>query len=91
MEDYLRPSIVQTEARKSGVFYDPLGIVYLIVPFNFPVWLVYKSAVPILAAGNTVIFRNSDSTPYTAEIIEDVFKEAGFGQGELLNVFSTRE
>lgn len=48
------------------------------IPFNFPFWLTLKSAVPMLAAGNTVLLRNSDSTPILADELEKVFVEAGY-------------
>lgn len=43
------------------------------IPFNFPLWLTFKSGLPMLAAGNTIICRNSDSSPRLAQAIEELF------------------
>lgn len=64
LERFLKTDRVATEARNSGVMYQPLGSIYLMVPFNFPFWLTFKSGVPMLAAGNTVLMRGSGKILY---------------------------
>ena len=88
MEEYLKPHIVEDAASKIGYMYQPLGSIYLMTPFNFPFWLIFKAGIPMLAAGNTVLSRTSDSTPRVGLLAEQIFREAGFDQGEFLNVFS---
>lgn len=83
MEKFLKPIQIKTEAVRSGYSFEPLGLIYLMVPFNFPFWLVFKSGIPMLSAGNTVLLRNSDSTPRVAESVEELFKSANFNNGEL--------
>jgi acyl-CoA reductase-like NAD-dependent aldehyde dehydrogenase len=45
-------------------------VIYLLVPFNFPLWLTFKGGIPNLYLGNSLLMRNSDSTPQLAEKIE---------------------
>jgi len=87
----LRPDMVHTEAKKSFISYEPLGGVYVMVPFNFPFWLTFKPVVPYLLAGNSVIVRNSDSTPLIGLAMEELFQKAGFDDFEFQNVLSSPE
>jgi len=64
MEKFLRTTLIKTEASvKSGYYFEPMGIINVGVPFNFPLWLTLKSSIPIISSGNTVLHRTSDSTP----------------------------
>lgn len=87
-EEYLTPKPVKTEAKSSYVRYEPLGPIYQIIPFNFPFWLSLKSAIPIILLGNTIIHRNAKTTPDVGIALEKLFKDAGFSNGEFLNVFT---
>lgn len=68
-----------------------MGVVYFIVPFNFPFFLAFKGGLPTLLLGNSVLVRTSDSTPLLGEKIEQLMKEAGFDSGEYQNVFTNRD
>jgi len=87
----LNPKIVMTEARRSQVEFLPVGPIYHITPFNNPFWLVFKGAIPALLIGNTLIHRDADTTPQLGQAIEDLMVEAGFENGEFLNVYSSPE
>lgn len=63
-----------------------MGLIYQMIPFNFPYWLVFKSGFPSLAAGNTLMVRNSDSTPQCGLELEKNFLEAGFEEGVYQNI-----
>ena len=78
-EGLLAPDQVRTEARKSYVRFDPIGVVLLVMPWNFPAWQVMRAAIPALAAGNAVILKHaslvSGSSLKLEEILGlDVFK-----------------
>jgi succinate-semialdehyde dehydrogenase / glutarate-semialdehyde dehydrogenase len=77
-ERFLTPEMVATEAKKSYVAFEPLGILLAIEPWNFPFWQVFRAAVPAVSAGNVVVMKHASNVPMTALAIEDSFRKAGF-------------
>jgi len=78
-EEMLAPEQVKTEAKKSYVRFDPLGVVFLIMPWNFPAWQFIRAAIPAMAVGNGVLLKHASIVSGTSlklqEIIGlDVFK-----------------
>jgi len=69
---------IETEACKSFVTFNPLGIVAAIMPWNFPFWQVFRCAVPALLAGNGVVLKHAPSVVGCALKIEEIFRDAGF-------------
>jgi len=88
MEQLLSAREVKTEATHSFYTPEPLGIIYIIVPFNWPAILSLRGIIPNLTLGNAVLLRFADSTPEFGLLIEKIFIEAGFSDGEFQNVFS---
>jgi succinate-semialdehyde dehydrogenase/glutarate-semialdehyde dehydrogenase len=84
-EGFLAPQQVRTEARKSFVTFNPLGVVLAVMPWNFPFWQVVRFAAPGLMAGNAAVLKHASNVPGCALAIEEVFREAGFPQ----NLFRT--
>lgn len=76
-EKFLADEIVKTENKKSFVSFEPLGVILGIAPWNFPFWQVFRSAIPVLAAGNVCLLKHSSNVPQCALAIEDIFSEAG--------------
>ncbi len=66
-------------------FREPLGVVGLIVPWNFPLVIAAWKLGPALAAGNTVVLKPAELTPLTAVELERIALEAGLPEG-VLNV-----
>ena len=81
--------IVPTEAKKSYIAFEPLGIVLAIEPWNFPFWQVFRVAVPALLAGNAVLLKHASNVPMTALAIEDSFRKAGFPENLLRTLLIT--
>lgn len=61
----------------------PIGVAGLITPWNFPVCIPVWKLAPALVAGNTVVFKPSPLTPWTAKLVVDIFHDAGFPKGVL--------
>lgn len=73
----LAPERVRTEARSSFVSFQPLGVVLAVMPWNFPLWQVFRFAAPALMAGNAVVLKHASNVPGCALAIEALLREAG--------------
>lgn len=77
-ERFLAPEEIKTEALKSYVAFEPLGVVLAIMPWNFPFWQVFRFGIPAISAGNVVLLKQASNVPATALAIEEAFRTAGF-------------
>ncbi len=62
---------------------EPLGVVALITPWNFPAAIPIWKMAPALICGNTVVFKPATLTPWTASVLMEIFQEAGLPDGVL--------
>lgn len=84
-DEWLENQDVNTEARKSYVAFEPVGIVLAIMPWNYPFWQTIRCIVPALIAGNAAILKHAPNVPQCALAIASIFEQAGFPDG----LFST--
>lgn len=73
------PTLV--EDHNAVIEYRPLGPILAVMPWNFPLWQVLRGAVPILLAGNSYLLKHAPNVLGSAELIAQIFADAGFPQG----------
>ncbi len=78
---HLAPETIATDASRSYVAFEPLGVVLAVMPWNFPLWQVFRFAAPALMAGNAGILKHASNVPRCALEIERVFRAAGLPEG----------
>ena len=78
---FLTDRHVETAATVSYVAHRPLGVIFAIMPWNFPYWQVFRAAAPALMAGNTMLLKHADNTTRCALEMQRLFDEAGAPAG----------
>jgi acyl-CoA reductase-like NAD-dependent aldehyde dehydrogenase len=73
--------VVNTDARKSVIMFEPLGVIGSIMPWNFPYWQALRFAAPSLMAGNTIVLKPASATMQCGIEIEKTFINAGIPRG----------
>jgi succinate-semialdehyde dehydrogenase/glutarate-semialdehyde dehydrogenase len=76
-EQFLEDEVIESDAEKSYVTFNPLGVILAIMPWNFPFWQLFRFAAPGLMAGNGVLLKHAPNVTGCALAIEEVMHQAG--------------
>jgi len=88
-ESFLAPipdESFQGEGARAYVTHQPLGVVLAIMPWNFPLWQLFRFGAPAVMAGNGIVLKHAPNVPGCAEAIEDLFRAAGFPEDLVVQV-----
>jgi acyl-CoA reductase-like NAD-dependent aldehyde dehydrogenase len=80
-EIFANDEVVNTDARKSVITFQPFGVIGSIMPWNFPYWQSLRFAAPSLMVGNTIILKPASATIQCGIEIEKTFDKAGVPHG----------
>lgn len=85
-EQMLAPKPLSPEEQDKKIFFEPIGVVLAVMPWNFPFWQVYRFLAPALMAGNVGVLKHASNVPGCAEAIEESVHAAGFPAGVFQNL-----
>jgi acyl-CoA reductase-like NAD-dependent aldehyde dehydrogenase len=80
-EDRFRFSQLVLRHKRGAIRHDPLGVVAVVAPWNFPLALPLRHTAAAVAAGNAVVLKPSELTPQTGAWVEELFRRAGAPPG----------
>ncbi len=78
---FLADEIIESDASRSLVTYQPLGTILAVMPWNFPLWQVMRFAVPVLMAGNSALLKHASNVPQCAQALQQLMIDAELPQG----------
>jgi len=84
--EFLKDIEIKTEMSKSYITFQPIGVIYSIMPWNFPFWQVFRFVIPSIIAGNTVLLKHAPNTTGVGIAIKELFDETGFPVEILKNI-----
>lgn len=90
-EKELQPKVISSSHQRSEVHYCPQGIIFAIMPWNYPFWQVLRFAVPTLISGNVAVLKHAENVCGCAQEIEKLFLETGFLEGTFQNLFISHD
>lgn len=86
-ENFLKTEEISlSDSSKGEIRIEPLGVIMIIMPWNFPFWQVFRVAAPAMMLGNGIVLKHASNVQKCAELMEDLFLKAGFPEGLFSNL-----
>lgn len=82
----LAPKEIASDASKSYINYEPIGVILAVMPWNFPFWQVFRFLAPALTAGNVGLLKHASNVQLSAKAIEEAVLQAGIPEGVFQNL-----
>ncbi|HUS86554.1 MAG TPA: NAD-dependent succinate-semialdehyde dehydrogenase [Bacteroidales bacterium] len=86
-EKFLSPRKIMTAGASSFITFEPQGLVFAVMPWNFPYWQVIRCLAPALLSGNGMVLKHASNVPLSALNIEKAVNDAGFPNHLFANIF----
>ncbi|MBG83382.1 MAG: succinate-semialdehyde dehydrogenase [Phycisphaerae bacterium] len=77
-ENFLADQTKDLDGHRAVVSFQPIGTIYAIMPWNFPLWQVFRSVAPTIMAGNSVVLKHAPCVLGCGEAIQSLFHDSGF-------------
>ncbi|MDX1342185.1 MAG: aldehyde dehydrogenase family protein, partial [Reinekea sp.] len=85
-EGYLADQVLASDASRSYVRHQPLGVLLGVLPWNAPLWIAFRYLAPALMAGNTCVMKHDPHVPGCAEAIANLFRKVGAPDDIVVNL-----
>lgn len=85
--NFLQGTDISTDATSSYVVYQPYGVILAIMPWNYPMWQVFRFLAPAIMCGNVVLLKHAPNTFQSAKNIDEILKKAGLPDNNFQNLF----
>ena len=87
-ESFLTADYKNLDSTKESIIdFQPLGVIYAVMPWNFPYWQFFRFAAPALMAGNVALLKHAPNVPESASNIEQLFRQTGFPENVCQNLY----
>jgi succinate-semialdehyde dehydrogenase/glutarate-semialdehyde dehydrogenase len=86
-EKFLAQEVIATDASRSFVTYEPMGVIFAVMPWNFPFWQIFRFMPALWMSGNTVILKHAPNVSGCALAIQDITRAAGLPENVLSVLF----
>lgn len=87
-EQFLAPKVLKDDPMLGTTMLEKhsLGVLFGIMPWNYPYYQIFRFAIPNIIAGNTIVLKHASNVPQCGIAVAEMFKEAGFPEGVYTNV-----
>ncbi len=85
-QQHLSDETIKLDHKTAIVTAQPLGILFAVMPWNFPLWQAFRAIAPTLMAGNTLLLKGASNVPGCSKAIQNIFDSCDIPQGVFTNL-----